>query len=275
MDQISFALKEFGFGTRIYSFDAYGKTLYEIIDSYIESGIPIIVGLQSGNIGHVIVAIGKEYGEEYNWTDIKDAQVKLTGEAIGRIETSSIPAKYVVQDDNLIPYRLIHLAQPGEHYEDEDCTNYTIDSIVVPLYSKIYLEAVVAKELAIQVIEDGNVGYDFGSDYVFRFYLTSSRSLKNHVAKIADLNNGLKSSILLTKMPKFVWCGEIYTQDGFEQDDKKTKGIVILDATEANQESIDALIFAGYPDRCVILNENNYVILQHGFQNFRYFDNLK
>jgi hypothetical protein len=199
----------------------------------------------------------------------------LKGEDIGRIETSSIPAQYVVQDDNLIPYRLINLDQPGEHYEEEDCSNYEIDSIVVPLYPKIYLEAVVAKELVIQVLEDGNVGYDFGSDFVFRFYLTSSRSFKNHVAKIADMDIDLKNNILITKMPKFIWCGEIYTQEDFDQYDKKAIGLVVLDATEANQESIDALIFAGYPDRCVSMNENNFVILQHHFQNFRYFGNLK
>lgn len=275
MDQISFALKEFGFGTRVYASYAYKESLHEIIDSYVESGIPVIVGLQSGNIGHVIIAIGKHYGSEHDWKAIKESQLTLKGEDIGRIETSSIPAQYVVQDDNLIPYRLINLDQPGEHYEDEDCSNYEIDSIVVPLYPKIYLEAVVAKELVIQVLEDGNVGYDFGSDFVFRFYLTSSRSFKNHVAKIADMDIDLKNNILITKMPKFIWCGEIYTQEGFDQDDKKAIGLVVLDATEANQESIDALIFAGYPDRCVSLNENNFVILQHHFQNFRYFGNLK
>lgn len=275
MDQISFALKEFGFGTRVYAFSAYGETLHEIIDSYVESGIPVIVGLQSGNIGHVIIAIGKQYGSKYNWDVIKENQEKLKGKDIGRIETSFIPAKYVVQDDNLIPYRLINFEQPGEHYEDEDCAKYEVDSIVVPLYPKIYLEAVVAKELVIQVLEDRNVGYDFGSEYVFRFYLTSSRSFKNHVAKIPDMDFGLKNNILITKMPKFIWCGEIYTQDGFGQEDKKAIGLVVLDATEANQETIDALIFAGYPDRCVSLNENNFVTLQHEFNNFPYFENLK
>lgn len=120
-----------------------------------------------------------------------------------------------------------------------------------------------------------NVGYDFGSDYVFRFYLTSSRSFKNHVAKIADMDIDLKNNILITKMPKFIWCGEIYTQDGFVQEEKKPIGLVVLDATEANQESIDALIFGGYPDRCVSLNENNFVTLQYQFQNFRYFESLR
>jgi hypothetical protein len=275
MDQISFALKEFGFGTRVYADQAYGNSLHEIIDSYVESGIPVIIGLQSGNIGHVVIAIGKQYGSEFDWVAIKDSQIKLKGENIGRIEANYIPAKYVVQDDNLIPYRLIDLDKPGEHYKDDDYSNYAIDSIVVPLYQKIYLEAVVAKELVAQVLDDENVGYEFGTDFVFRFYLTWSRSFKNHVVRIADMDIDLKNNILITKMPKFIWCGEIYTQEDFSQEDKVAIGLVVLDATEANQETIDALIFAGYPDRCVSVNENNFVTLQHKFQSFRYFENLK
>jgi len=258
MDQISFALKEFGFGTRIYAAYAYGETLHEIIDYYVESGIPVIVGLQSGNIGHVIIAIGKKYVEKIDWEEIKENQIDKNGSDLGRLETTSISSSYVVQDDNLIPYRSIDLNNPGEYYDDEDCSNYKIDSIVVPLYPKIYLEAVVAKELAIQILRDRNVGYNFGSDYVFRFYLTSSRSFKNHVTSMPNMKNALKNNILLTKMPKFIWCAEIYTKAGFIELDKKAIGIVVLDATEANQESIDALIFAGYPDKCIILNENNF-----------------
>src|SRR5690606_28961595 len=71
MDQISFALKEFGFGTRVYSYDAYRESLHEIVDSYVESGIPVILGLQSGSIGHVIIAIGKHYESRHNWVEIK------------------------------------------------------------------------------------------------------------------------------------------------------------------------------------------------------------
>ena len=275
MDQISFALKEFGFGTSIYSEEPYKKEIFDIIDSYIESGIPIMVGLQSGDVGHVIIAIGKKYEDRIDWNRIAKTKITLYGKDIEYYDTSRISAKYVVQDDNLIPYRLISLENPGEHYSDPDCSTYEIDSVVIPLYPKIYLESVVAKELVFQVIKDLNVGYDFGTDFVFRFYLTSSRSFKNHVAMIDDIDDFLKNNILITKMPKFIWVGEFYSKKDFELSDKKASGIVVLDATEANQESIDALIFAGYPDRCISLNENNFVTLQQKFENYCYYSNLK
>jgi hypothetical protein len=275
MDQVSFALKEFGFGTRIYSMDAYQDELYGIIDNYIESGIPVLLGLQNEEAGHVIIAIGKvsEGEKKRDAQEIKKIKMGMT--EIGYIETCSFPAKYIVQDDNFIPYKQISLQRPGEHYEDDKCKNYLIDSIVIPLYPKIYLEATLAKSLLLQVLTDDYVGHQFADGFILRFYLASSRSFKQHVSTMVGMEDGLKSNIFMTKMPKFIWCGEVYSQEKFEAVDKITDGLIILDATEANKESIDALIFAGYPDRCITLNENNFVILHYNFNNFHYFSNLK
>ncbi|WP_292946929.1 hypothetical protein [Olleya sp. UBA1516] len=275
MDQISFALKEFGFGTRIYAEKPYGKEIFTIIDSYIESGIPIMLGLESGDIGHVVVAIGKQYTKEVDWENVTKESLEFQGDSISYFETSSIPAKYVIQDDNDIPYKLISLDTPGEHYEDKDCKEYKIDSIVIPLYQKIYLESVIAKELILEIIKDDHIGYKFDEEFVFRFYLTSSRSFKNHIISSNEITSDLKTTILLTKMPKFIWIGEFYNKETFNEEIKVALGIILLDATEANQESIDALIFAGYPDKCISLNENNFVNLHHKFENYRYFHNLK
>lgn len=275
MDQISFALKQFGFGTRVYSFDPFEEDMYSIIDSYVESGIPLILGLQSGNIGHVIIAVGKVYKKIMQWKEVKESRIKINGKETIYYETTNIPAKYVVQDDNMVPYRVISLDNPGEHYDDEDCSKYEVDSAVVPLYPKIYLEAVVAKKLMLQVITDPTVGFKFAEGFVFRYYLASSRSFKSHIGKLGEMAKVLKNNILITKMPKFIWCGEIYTQNSFNGPTKEALGLVVLDATEANQESIDTLIFAGYPDRCITMNDNNFVTLQHPLEKYRYFNNLK
>src|SRR5690606_35931918 len=117
-----------------------------------------------------------------------------------------------VQDDNHAPYRQIELSKPGEHYDETDSQAYEIDSIVVPLYPKIYLESVVAKQLVLNIIQDNTVGYKFQDGFVFRFFLTSSRSFKAHITKLSQMDPDLKNSILLIKMPKFIWVGEFYTK---------------------------------------------------------------
>ena len=220
MDQISFALKEFGFGTEVYSYSTYRNDIYNIIDNYIESGIPVIVGLQSDEIGHAIIAIGKQYIEISDWKNIKKSCFNAWGKEHEYFDASNIPAKYIVQDDNMDPYCIISLDKPGEHYEDER-SKYKIDTVVVPLYPKIYLETVVAKNLALEIIKDKFVGFEFGSDFVFRFYLSSSRSFKNHIAIQKDMDVQLKNNLLITKMPKFIWCAEFYRNNIFKCEGSK------------------------------------------------------
>lgn len=272
MDQISFALKEFGFGTKLY-FSKSFHDLNEIIDSYIESGIPIITGLQSGPLGHVIIIVGKQY-KEFHWKDVLKSKFNFRGEKIKYYDASNIPNKYVVQDDNLSPYRIIDLDNPGENYIDEDFKKFQIDGIVVPLYPKIYLESVIAKELVLQILNDSILGYDFKSNFVLRFFLTSCKSLKNHITSLSRMNDILKINLQLARMPKFIWCAEIYRSRDFKES-KLACGLIILDATEANKDSIDTLLFAGYPDRCISVNENKFVTLQQKFTNYSYFSNLK
>ncbi len=275
MDQISYALMEFGFGTRIYSRDSYPDELKKIIDYYIESGIPILAGLESGEMGHVIIIHGKKYPAAINQKEVPRETFFSRGKDVEYIDWSSIPAKYVVQDDNLSPYRIISLDRPGEHYKGDDQQKFAIDSIVVPLYPKIYLEAVVANELILQIMKDSKVGFDFDDGFVQRTFLASSRSFKNHIANLSDIEGVLKYTLLMARMPKFIWCREIYQRLSNKITEKQPIGLIILDATEANNTSIDALIFAGYPDRCITMVENNFASLQHRFKNYSCYNNLK
>ncbi len=277
MDETSYALKEFGFGTRIYSTSSYGTKIYNILDCYIESGIPLLVGLgmDGVNIGHVVVAIGKQYQQDIDFDLIKKDDFKRDGEEKIYIDFTNFPKNYIVQDDNLPPYSIIDINRPCGEYEEGEFHEMKVDSIVVPLYSKIYLEAELAKELFIQIIKDEKIGYNFENNFIMRYFLTSSRAFKRHIGSLSSIENGLKYNILATKMPKFVWCCEIYLPLTNPNKDVEAIGLVILDATEANKTSIDALIFAGYPDRCINMNENKFVDLQYIFKKYIYFSNLK
>ena len=273
VNQISYALKDFGFGTRIYSSSSYGRNeLFSIIDSYIESGIPIVIGVESENLGHAFLCVGKSYSEN-DWSKIEKKIIKINNKDVSYYDSSDLGDKYVIQDDNLFPYELITLDKPGCNYEEETEENYgyEIDAIVVPLYPKIYLEVVVAKELALTLLKDSTFGFNFGENFVFRMLLASSRSFKKHILD-SDIEDDLKFNILSLKMPKFIWCAEFYTKENYG---KEAKGLIILDATEANNLSIDALIFAGYPSKCISMSGNNFVTLSYNFSKYNYFSNLK
>lgn len=273
MDQVSFALKDFGFGTRIYSKASYQALLPGIIDNYIESGIPVVAGLESEkHEGHAIVIIGKKRSSPIDWSLVATASLKYGGKQnVEYIDSTSIPARYIVQDDNVNPYVDIDLNDPGEHYEYED-DYFQIDSVVVPLYPKIYLESVVARSLMLEILTDRIFGYKFKRGFIFRLFLTSGRSFKHHICLMERMSEELKYRLLNIKMSKFIWCAELYSQKGF--DNSNAEGLIILDATEANGQSVDALIFAGYPDRCVSKFENKFASLQSKFEGYSYFSNL-
>src|SRR5665213_946410 len=53
--QISFALKEFGFGVRNYERDAYKEDFKRILYYYVESGMPLIATLENETLGHAVL----------------------------------------------------------------------------------------------------------------------------------------------------------------------------------------------------------------------------
>ncbi|MDI9256516.1 cysteine peptidase family C39 domain-containing protein [Flavobacterium sedimenticola] len=272
VDQISFALKEFGFGTSIYAEDdAFENELDNIIAYYIESGIPVIAAIENENIGHATVIIGHEYDDEYDFGTVKTRELSYSDEIINYIDYTDLPKKYVVIDDNLAPYRLIDLNNPVEHYEDDDFKGATIESIVVPLYKKIYLEVINARSLAISIISDANFGYKFKNGFVFRFFLTSSRSFKSHVSKLKSNEDILIEALVLAKMPKFIWVAEIYENNNFNTG--KADGLIVIDATEANKNFIDSLLFAGYPDKIFVKSEKDFVDLPYNLDFYTKFKN--
>jgi hypothetical protein len=273
VDQISFALKEFGFGTNIYARDdAYDEEIENIIAYYIESGIPVIAIMGDNTASHAIVIIGHDLDLAADLDKVKRRSIHYPAETIEYIDYTDIPKKYVVNDDNLAPYRKISLNDPAKHYEgNKDFDGFVIKSVVVPLYKKIYLEVNKAKELALAIVSDADFGFTFQSGFVFRFFLTSSRSFKEHISRLPHLEPKQKDYLILTRMPKFIWCSEFYEQADFQQN--IANGLLVIDATEANQVWNDSLIFAGYPNKILVKDGTKFVTLPERLNLYARFKN--
>lgn len=274
MDQISFALKKYGFGPRIYS--SKFVDLESLTQVYLESGIPVVLGLEnSEGDGHAILAIGKRHNS-IDFDSFVKRSLKIDDtEEVQYFDSSDFKDSLVVQDDNLFPYEVISFDMPGEHYDEKSPgKSYHIDSMIVPLYPKIYLEAYMAKELIKQIITDSEIGTELEDDFILRFYLTSSRSFKNHITRQEKMTDDSKFDIISIKMPKFIWCAEIYKKENY-LGNKEASNLILLDATEADYENFDALIFAGYEDRCLCMSNGELNEMHYEFKNYSYFSNLK
>ncbi|HMG69421.1 MAG TPA: hypothetical protein VK588_17105 [Chitinophagaceae bacterium] len=272
MDQISIALKEFGFGTQIYAReDAYGLEIENIISIYVESGIPIIAAIENDLVGHAILLVGHENDDLVDLKKAPRRDIDYDGILRKYVDYGDLQKRFIVNDDNLTPYTSTTLGDPAEHYlnKDDGFLGCTITSIVVPLHKKIYLEALEAKQLTLEILSDRDFGYEFKQEFVMRFFLTSSRSFKFHIACMEGFSKDLKDKIIGCKMPKFIWCGEFYSEGNFKKN--VANALIIIDATEADDVWIDSLLFAGYPDRCYAKFEKGLVNLPSKFKGYSKF----
>lgn len=162
------------------------------------------------------------------------------------IDNDRMVRNFVLVDDNLPAYMLANLEQPAINYPDEDWQNCVIDYCIVPLYSKVYLEAYEAKRLVEEFLLVGPYPLPDQSELFLRFYLTSSRSYKEYVAISETMQPELKAFILASVMPKFIWVAELSTPELIKH--SQANGVIILDATEANVFSFRPLLFAAYQD---------------------------
>jgi len=157
--QISYALKEYGFGTRIYSSAGYGKDEFEkLLSCYVESGIPLVVAIENdeSDIAHALLVVGREN----DCTDRVGCMKPFLDKErnITVYDYDSVPKHFVFVDDNMPVYRKACLSDPAGHYDSEDWKQCKITHFIVPLYPKIYLEAYEAKQHVRKFLLSGPTG---------------------------------------------------------------------------------------------------------------------
>lgn len=246
---VSALLKSFEFSPRIYALEAFSdfKEYKEIFHYYVESGIPLAIGVSGewrGNqIGHSMVCIG--HAEEKK--DISQIDKQLIN-GIPYINTAQYYDKYVIMDDNQIPYTI-------ENFDNFTLYEKTqVDVFAVPLYRRIYLEANDASDIIYTILENDSLGInkmisempeEINEDnpLTIRIYLTSSRKYKNVRTKFSQ---SINESYFYSNFvyPKFLWVGEVSTHKSIAEG--KIYGEVVLDATASRMAKLDSLILIRY-----------------------------
>lgn len=231
-EQLSYAIRELGFGSVFYSRSKFENEFDEIVSTYIESGIPIIAVIKDDKIGHAVNIIGRE---EIDQNAVVDYPVEKNIENSSKVKLNIIDfhkhkRNYVFIDDNHPPYRLGSLDTPCYDYSKDDFwKECKITNIIVPLYAKIYLEANRARQNIFRIIKS-RIGIEDSEKRIIRTFLASSRSYKNYIALNPKMNETLKICLINLTMPKFIWICEISKEESFRH--KCCDDLIILDATE-------------------------------------------
>ncbi|PWV46595.1 hypothetical protein [Chitinophaga sp. S165] len=257
IDQMGYALREFGFGTKIYSKTKFGDRFENLLSSYIESGLPLIAAISNvhngGTVGHVVPVVGHNGStnadidqlQEKNEHDAKIASL-LKQRKIVIIDNDDIERDFVLVDDNHPVYQLALLKRPVQYYQNSVWAGCEIVHFLVPLYPKIYLDAFVAKKYIKTFLLENQLNIPEGTELFCRIFLTSSRSYKDFLSHDQSFNPDFRDFILDTSMPKFIWVGEISSRTLIKR--KKANGLIIIDATEPKLTNFNALIVSGYND---------------------------
>ena len=294
VDQISYSLREFGFGTRLYSKDKFGEIEFKrLFSCYIESGLPIIVAIDNrkhnGNTGHAIICIGHQDVTEDKVDFIEESKMEKETIVPGKIEkieftdyygssktifydNDDIEKKFVFIDDNRPVYQQMLFKNPVGGYIDPRFKDCEITHFIVPLYSKIYLEAFEAKNFCRWFLFN-YLQIPSGTEIYLRFFLTSSRSYKDKLRFNSTFADEIKQQILEKPMPKFIWVGEISTKKLIKK--KLANGLILLDATEANTSFLKPLLISAYSNHLISIDSTTHKISEKDLplQNFSIFTN--
>ncbi len=282
INQMSYALKEFGFGTRIYSKEEYLNEFEGLFSCYVESGVPIITAMENvhrgGNVGHALLAVGHGTIENHEIDALPpykaggiEIEETLKNRNITLYDYDTVKKDFIFIDDNHSPYQNAPLDRPAGHYDAEWHT-CEVTYFIVPLYTKINLEAYEAKNYIRNFILSGPDPLADNSEVLLRFYLASSRSFKDATARNDSMQEDLKAFLIEAKMPKFIWVADISSKDLIK--DKKADGIIVVDATEAVLDFNKPLILAAYQDRLLLFDETSGSLQSNvlPLQEFRIFE---
>ncbi len=270
---ISKIFYEFGFAPKLYVQTSNKTqhylndiTLFETLNYYVESGMPVAVGLDYGSLGHSIVCIG--HGRKS--TDFPDRAVMNTKQmydnGVFYINSAELYDEFIFQDDSQRPY-IKRSRNLNNNSININSKPVNINCIVAPLHRRMYMDAVVAKKVIINILSEPSYtpyspekesidiskpGLTSNNPIVFRLFLASSRHFKESRLKNIK-NKWLFDLYQEIPMPHFIWVCELYTKKGYLE--KRPFGDIVLDATfPAQENSFDSFLLLCYPERVIAKN---------------------
>ena len=240
---------------------------------YVESGIPVILGLDiGGTVGHAVTVIGRVFAK----------QERPTNRAI-----DYVPA-YIVHDDQSGPYMWLPADEQastkfsfGDHTIRRDTPGGPIELnmrchavfAIALMSTRVFSTAARAEHAAWnQINENLNALPDArralaeldmpvnemlmdelqtahsAGDIVLRTYLTSAAGYRRHLAR-GSASDDLKDALLDLHLPHFTWITEISTIDSYNQPSRGLRriyGHTVLDAT-STAERRDGLLVLHLP----------------------------
>jgi len=210
----------------------------QVLQIYIESGLPLLLVLANETNAHAVLAIGHE---------LEKQKCSFHDNSKTWVDVSSRDKKLVLIDDNRPPYRIVDSSLPTADYPNSELKNLTIRSFIVPFPNHVFLVAEKAYAVMETVFNDPKIGLKkFGEKWITRLFLTSSRSFKKFVLMDdVSMADTFKRNLLRSSLPRFIWIAEAYKAQEFAPDGSGSCwGLLIIDATCASKSLASILWYS-------------------------------
>jgi len=239
--QMAEALRRIGRPPLIYTrknFPDFDHLLY----TYLESGIPVLAGLRD----HVVVA----FGHRSNFTAVPAGT--------GTFFTSAFNDALVINDDNHVPYQMLHkTGAPSGPGAQSSVYKFTdIVDFIAPLPERVFLPAESFQTAVMEIMENSpDFGYKALSPslqsgrLVLRLFLTTGKSFKKHLAVRQMGQSIVEEAYRNLPLPHFLWICEISNTDAYSK--HEVYGEILWDATR-NAHEPNGWIALHYPEVLIV-----------------------
>lgn len=239
--ELSGALNSSGQNCMVYD---YKRVIKNILQIYIESGMPAILALQGKKAGHAIVAAG--HGNIDKKTVVSNVK---SAKGLWK-DVSCFKNNIVVIDDNRVPCTVVPVDKPAINYKTNN--DMQIKSFLVPFHKHMFMDAVKAYEFISKIFNHAKIGLgNFGDKWITRLMLTTSNSFKEFIVRDPVMPDIYKNMFKYTQFPKFIWICELSEPDDYLND--IVSGILIIDSTEYT--SFNSIIYYIIKDNIVTFDD--------------------
>lgn len=235
MWQMGEAFRRSRFEPLIYTRHEHKEKFEHLLYTYIESGIPCLVGVP----GHVVAAYGH----------FSDIEASLIPNDKQWHYSSQFNRGLVISDDNTYPYQPLHKQGPAKP-TDSRYKFDEIDSFIAPLPDKVYLSPEGFKEAAERTLRKfiSSSPELAGETLLLRIFLTTCTSYKGRIVERKMGHPNVAQIYRYLPMPHFIWVCEISMPELFEK--RKILGEIVWDATRNGYET-SGLVACHLPDTVI------------------------
>lgn len=274
VDEIATVIKHMGLDVLAYYFpdkpEDWKFPPERVIYHYVESGLPVLLGIPTANSGHALVAVGHTFDPDEWWPDAAPGYYSQRHSGGCYHCSTTWLCEFLVSDDNFGPYLTI----------PKDCLRTLASSkylmVIVPIrreinfkgedaevYAHVMLRAPYYAEQAKQFppgSSSGRWAQVFWTAYqeqrvVLRTFLTESEKVRRGYLE-SDYPEDFKILMRGVKLPERVWVTEFSVPHLFPEH-RKLLGQILVDPTVTPLMEMPAYLVVRLPGHLLVRDQND------------------